>query len=49
MKLADFTEPALLVPELFHERQESVIAELSVRLAHAGRVNNGQAYTRAVL
>ena len=49
MTLADFTEPALLVTELLHERQESAIAELSIRLAHAGRVNNARAYTRAVL
>jgi mannitol/fructose-specific phosphotransferase system IIA component (Ntr-type) len=49
MTLADFTEPNLLVPELFNERQESTIAELSNRLKDAGRVKNARAFTRAVL
>jgi mannitol/fructose-specific phosphotransferase system IIA component (Ntr-type) len=49
MTLAEFTKPSLLVPELLNERQESVIAELSKRLADAGRIKNARVFASAVL
>lgn len=49
MTLADFTEPSMLVPELFNERQESALAELSNRLEDAGRVKNARVFARAVI
>ena len=49
MTLAEFTELNLLVPELLNERQESVILELSKRLADAGRIENACVFAQAVL
>lgn len=49
MTLAEFTNPNLLVPELLHERKESVIAELSKRLEESGRIKNARIFTHAVL
>src|SRR6516225_11383356 len=49
MTLADFTNLNLLVPELLNERQESVVAELSKRLAESACVKNACVCTHAVL
>jgi mannitol/fructose-specific phosphotransferase system IIA component (Ntr-type) len=49
MMLAEFTEPKLLLPQLLSESWDSSIAELSGCLATAGRIENAQAFTDAVL
>jgi len=49
MTLAQFTEPNLLVPRLLSETHDSAIAELSSRLEKAGRIENADAFTHAVL
>ena len=49
MTLGDFTEPSLLVPQLECATKETAIAELSKRLASAGRVDSADAFLRAVL
>ena len=49
MMLAQFTEPNLLVPRLLSESRDHAIAELSSRLKKAGRIENDDAFTQAVL
>jgi len=47
--LAEFTSSQLLVPCLKGDHRESVVAELSQRLAEAGRLDDSDMFTRAVL
>lgn len=47
--LAQYTEPELLVPRLAGDHRESVVAELCRRLQNSGRIDNAEAFSRAVL
>jgi len=47
--LAQFTSLPLLVPRLAGDHRESVIAELCRRLAGAGRIENAETFSRAVM
>jgi mannitol/fructose-specific phosphotransferase system IIA component (Ntr-type) len=49
MNLGQFTEPKLLVPRLLSEWWDSAISELSQRLESAGRIENTNVFTHAVL
>ena len=49
MNLGQFTEPKLLIPRLLSEWWDSAISELSQCLESAGRVENANAFTHAVL
>lgn len=49
MTLAQFTEPRLLVPRLLSDSRDSVIAELSSRLASTGRIEDAREFTLAAL
>ncbi len=47
--LAQYTEAGLLVPHLAGDHRESVIAELCQRLKQAGRIDDAEAFGRAVM
>jgi mannitol/fructose-specific phosphotransferase system IIA component (Ntr-type) len=47
--LAQFTGAGLLVPRLAGDHRESVIAELCQRLKTSGRIDNAEAFSRAVM
>jgi mannitol/fructose-specific phosphotransferase system IIA component (Ntr-type) len=47
--LAQFTAAGLLIPRLAGDHRESVIAELSQRLKLAGRIDDAEAFGRAVM
>ena len=49
MNLSKLTESRLLVPRLLSEWRDGAISELSHRLEDAGRIENANSFTHAVL